>query len=446
MTRTIGRIALLAVISAETTAWATERFGVVLQGGRVVDGTGSPWYVADVSTGSEDPRMASFDRMIRRFLQEHHVPGAALAVTDGGRLVYARGYGYADIAGRQKVTPTSLFRIASLSKPITAVAVLQLVERGRLSLEDKVFDILKHEPHLEKGSLPDQRLRAITIRHLLQHRGGWDPDVSFDPMFQSVKFAEALGVDPPAGPDAIIRSMLGRPLDFDPGERYAYSNFGYCLLGRVIETLTGQTYENCVKENVLAPLEIRSMRIGKTRPEQQDANEVRYYDPGKGPSVFAVDLNEPVPSPCGAWYLEAMDSHGGWVGSAVDLARFARAFDDPKQCKILTPESIEVMFARPPGAAGHEADGTPKEVYYSCGWLNRVVEEGSKFNRWHTGSLPGTAAILVRRHDGRNWVVLMNARVSPHATHLARAIDGLVHQAADEVTEWPEHDLFAEFR
>src|SRR3990172_2012096 len=92
MTRTIGRIALLAVISAETTAWAAERFGVVLQGGRVVDGTGSPWYVADVSTGSEDPRMASFDRMIRRFLQEHHVPGAALAVTDAGRLLSARRY------------------------------------------------------------------------------------------------------------------------------------------------------------------------------------------------------------------------------------------------------------------------------------------------------------------------------------------------------------------
>jgi N-acyl-D-amino-acid deacylase len=209
--------------------------------------------------------------------------------------------------------------------------------------------------------------------------------------------------------------------------------------------VTGQSYEDYVKEQVLAPLGIHSMQIGRTRLEGRNENEVRYYDPGKGKSVFAEDLNKQVPGPYGAWHLEAMDSHGGWLGSVVDLARFACAFDDPENGRILTPESITTMFDRPPGLAGHETDGKPKDVYYSCGWLNRVVGEG-KTNHWHTGSLPGTAAILVRRHDRRNWVVLFNARVSPYASHLGRAVDILVHKAANEVEEWPEYDLFDSFQ
>lgn len=426
---------------------------VVLEGGKLT-GTRSgrvlrgPGYDRDsassaVSTGKADACMESFDRMVREFMEEHHVPGLALAVTDRGRLVYARGHGYADVASKEKAMPTSLFRIASISKPITAVAVLQLVERKQLSLDDKVFDILKHELHLEKDAKPDERLQAITIRHLLQHRGGWDRGKSFDAMFQSVRFAEALGTQPPAGTNDVIRFMLGQPLDFEPGERYAYSNYGYCLLGRVIEAVTNETYEDYVRTQVLAPLGIHSTRIGKTRLEGQSESEVRYYDPSKGPSVFATDLNKQVPQPYGAWHLEAMDAHGGWLASAVDLARFACAFDDPTKCKILVTESIEEMFARPPGLAGTDADGKPKSVYYSLGWSNRMLDDG-KLNRWHTGSLPGTATMLVRRHDGRNWAVLMNARMSPYTSHLGGAIDGLVHKAADEVTAWPEYDLFDE--
>ena len=415
--------------------------------GRVLRG---PGYDRDtvpsaVSTGKADACTASFDRTIREFMEKHHVPGLALAVTDRGRLVYARGHGYADVARKEKVTPTSLFRIASISKPVTAVAVLQLVERKKLSLDDKVFDILKHEPHLEKDAQPDERLQAITIRHLLQHRGGWDRGKSFDAMFQSVRFAEALGTQPPAGTDEVIRFMRGQPLDFEPGERYAYSNYGYCLLGRVIEAVTNESYEDYVKTQVLAPLGINTMRIGKTRLDGRNESEVRYYDPRKGPSVFAADLNKQVPQPYGAWHVEAMDAHGGWLASAVDLTRFACAFDEPTKCKILNPDSIQEMFARPPGLAGAEADGKPKPVYYSLGWSNRVMDDGT-LNRWHTGSLPGTATMLVRRHDGRNWVVLMNARMSPCASHLGGTIDSLVHQAADEVAAWPECDLFEEFR
>ncbi len=409
------------------------RPGRVLRG----PGYGEDFAPYNVSAGLEDPRFANYDRSLHEFMKEHRVPGVSIAVTNGGRVVFARGYGYADVAAREHVDPDSLLRIASISKPITAVAILQLIERGTLALDDKVFDVLDHEATIAQVESFDQRLRDITIRHLLQHRGGWDRDKSFDAMFKSIQFAEDTGQPPPADQAAVIKAMLSQRLDFDPGERYAYSNFGYCLLGRVIEKLTEQTYESYVKENLLAPLGITNMRIGATRLAGRAEQEVRYYHPGTSTSVFAADLNEEVPSQYGGWYLEAMDAHGGWIASATDLAKFAAAFDDPDHCPMLKRESIELMHGRPPGLAGHEANGDPKATFYSLGWTNRKVGDG-KLNHWHTGSLPGTAAILIRRHDGKNFVALLNARVSPSANHLGRAIDGLLNKMANEVTDWPQ--------
>jgi N-acyl-D-amino-acid deacylase len=264
-------------------------------------------------------------------------------------------------------------------------------------------------------------------------------------MFQSTQFAQLLGVEPPAGPREIIRVMSGKPLDFAPGERYAYSNYGYCLLGRVIETVSGIGYEQYVQQEVLAPLGIEDMRLGKTRSTDRLPCEVCYYDPGQGPCVFADALAQTVPSPYGAWCLEAMDAHGGWLASVVDLARFAAALDCPEACPILKPETIREMHRRPPGIAGHDASGTPKDVYYSMGWLNRSMADGARVNHWHTGSLPGTSAILIRRHDGRNFVALLNSRVSPTASRLSRVLDPSLHRAANQVHRWPEIDLFPEF-
>jgi N-acyl-D-amino-acid deacylase len=255
-------------------------------------------------------------------------------------------------------------------------------------------------------------------------------------MFQSVRFAKQVGVHAPADQAAVIKAMFSQKLDFDPGERYAYSNFGYCLLGRVIEKLTGQSYDDYVKEKVFAPIGIKTMKIGASRLKGRSEDEVRYYQPGPGKSVFYDDLDQEVPSQYGGWNLEAMDSHGAWIASAVDLAKFAAAFDDPDNCPLLSRESVERMYRRPPGLAGHEEDGSEKETFYSLGWMNRVVD-GGKINHWHTGSLAGTSAIMIRRHDGKNFVALLNSRVSPSASHLGRAIDRLLHGAANEVTDWP---------
>jgi CubicO group peptidase (beta-lactamase class C family) len=388
-------------------------------------------------SGLAHPELASFDAVMTTFVPEQQVPGAVLAVTKDRRLVYARGFGWADRQRQQAVQPTALFRIASVSKPITAVAVLQLVARHQLTLDAKVWEVLKlSEP-------ADARWKQVTIVHLLQHTGGWDRDQSFDPMFRSVRIAQTLNVSPPADPHHIIHYMLGRPLDFDPGSRYARSNFGYCLLGRVIERVTGVAYERYVQREVLAPLGVHRMRLGKTLPAERVADEVVYYDAQDRTRPAVVgSIGAWVPLPYGAWALEALDAPAGWIASAVDLGRFAAAFDIPAACPILRPESIATMFARPAGPAGYEADGRPKAVYYGCGWQVRPIGPQGDADIWHFGRLDGTSAFLMRRYDGKNCAGLFNTSDGPDGQPLAAKLAGLLHQAVDHVHSWPTTDQF----
>ena len=218
-----------------------------------------------VETGKANPKLAPFDQLMTRFLREEKPPGAALAVSYHGRLVYSRGFGHADREKKEPVEPDSLFRIASVSKPFTATAVMHLVQKGKLKLDDKVFEILKLEPHLERGHRVDPRLHQIEVLHCLQHTGGWDRDKSFDPMGAATAeaVAKAFKVPLPIIPKQIVEYMMGQPLDFTPGTAYAYSNFGYCVLGRVIQAIAGHPYHEFVERQILAPLGIRRMRLGK---------------------------------------------------------------------------------------------------------------------------------------------------------------------------------------
>src|SRR5262249_14517976 len=155
--------------------------------------------------------------------------------------------------------------------------------------------------------------------------------------------------------ELIIRYMTEQPLDFDPGERYAYSNFGYSLLGRIIERTTGKQYGEFARTAVLEPLGIRRTRLGFTLLPQRAKDEVRYYDfKGRTPPAVMGDIGQEVPLPYGSWCLEAMDAHGGWIASAVDLVRFASAFDEPGKCPILSAESVESLFARAEDGSGYD--------------------------------------------------------------------------------------------
>ncbi|MCL4562753.1 MAG: beta-lactamase family protein, partial [Chloroflexi bacterium] len=364
-----------------------------------------------VKTGELVPELAQLDQLLVRFMTEHKVPGAALAVMQDGQMAYSRGFGWGDVQTLEPVQPASVFRIASVSKPFTAVGILRLVEEGKLSLTSKAFEVLEVEPFLEGTARPDPRVTQITIQQLLNHSGGWNREKSGDPMFFPVRIAHALGAPAPAEPAQIIRWVAGRPLDTNPGQAYAYSNFGYCVLGRIIEKLSGLSYETYIRQAVLQPLGITSMRIGKTRSAGRAPGEVVYYPVTDfDHSVFEEELNQRVPVNYGSWYLEAMDSHGGWIASAPDLVRFAAAFDHLERGGVLSPESVITMFACPPAPLDKDAQGKPAKSYYACGWAVDLPDgTGGLAQQHHNGMLDGTASVLRRRSDGICWSVLFNS-------------------------------------
>jgi len=318
-------------------------------------------------TGPENPAGAPYDALMINLLNRYGIPGGAVAVSRNGDLILSRAYGYADVSAKKAVQPDSLFRIASVSKPVTAVAVMKLVEDGKLRLEDHAFDLLTF------GYGSDPRIRQITIRHLLNHSAGWDRDVSFDPMFH-------FGA---AGAEEIIRQMLTRPLDFAPGARHAYSNFGYCVLGRVIERVTGRRYEDYVRDEILKPMKIESMRVGGRSGNAE--REVHYY--GSGAYNLLPDV---------------MDAHGGWIASANDLVRFADALQARgRRPAFLKPETLATMIARPEPPLWEGS-----RQWYGLGW--GVVPAGRSANIFHNGAMPGTASILVSTHHNYTWAAVFN--------------------------------------
>jgi len=383
----------------------------------------------------------AFDGRVKALMLKYEVPAGAVAVTKDDRLVYAQGFGFTDRDGADAVRPETLFRIASVSKPITCVAILRLVDVGQLKLDDRAFDRL---PQFNLDDVPelDERLRTVTIRQLLEHSGGWDRDVEFDPMFRAVEVAQELHEPAPARPDTVIRYMRRSKLDSQPGARTAYSNFGYCILGRVIETVTGKNYGQAVQELVLGPAGIQRMRLGKSRLAERAPDEVWYDDEVVGETTTSVfpDDRDPVSWCYGGFHLEAMDAHGGWLASPIDLMRFATAVDGRRGTALLTPDSLREMTQRP-SYAPQPTDG----AYMGLCWNLR--DAGQDKNWWHTGSLPGTSSLLVRTHHGFAWAAVFNDRPAKARDRNAfhEELDALFWQAIEEIDAWPAEDLFPHF-
>jgi CubicO group peptidase (beta-lactamase class C family) len=396
-------------------------------------------------TGDAVPGMEPYEQIIPALMQKYSIPGGAVAVLRDGKLIYARGFGYADVESKTPVQPDALFRIASVSKPITGVAIMKLVEEGKLRLDDRVAPLIA-DLNPAPGASFDPRWEQITIRHLLNHQGGWDrnkPNGGFDPMFRPQIAADAVGAPAPASAETIIRYMKGMPLDFDPGTQHVYSNFGYAILGRVIERLSGLPYEEYVTERVLQPVGAHRTRQGRTRMSEALPDEVKYYlpgEPGLGltaplvPSVFPGEGM--VPIVYGGYYLEAMDSHGGWVSSSVDLLRFLSGVDGrANRPDIMSPALVAEMTSN--GAA---VPCAPATCQYAGGWLIRSTQGDANWS--HGGALPGAATMLVRSYHNFSWVALFNAQ--PGGTFNTER-DAALWKALGEVTTFPTHDLFSTF-
>ena len=382
--------------------------------------------------------MEIFDKLVPELMEKWEIPGGAIAIAKDGRLVLAKGYGLADVANEEPVLPDSLFRIASVSKPVTAVAILNLVEEGRLDLEDPAFQILD-QFEAPEGTTPDPRIFDVTVRQLLQHSGGWDRDKSFDAMWIPRRIEREMGVPKPVSCRDVITFMLGQPLDFDPGTQYAYSNFGYCILGRIIEQASGQTYEEYVKSRVLEPAGIARMRIGGSLLEGRAPGEVRYYEyPGRSlVSPVLPGTPDLVPWSYGGIYVEGRDSLGGWIASPVDLVRFVTALDGSRSPTVLDSETVSMMLSRPDPPLRPD-----RSFYKGMGWSVRPVLDDA--NWWHSGSHPGNRSYLVRTHDGLAWAALFNSRPK-ESSQFGSELSDAFWQGVREVTDWPSHDLFPHF-
>jgi N-acyl-D-amino-acid deacylase len=392
-------------------------------------------------TGQPRAELAAVDEWVLGWMGENNVPGAAVAIAREGKVAYVRGFGYADREAKTPVQPDALFRIASVSKPITGVAVMKLVQEEKLKLEDKVLDFLPLEPHFEDGGKFDERWKQITVVQCLAHTGGWDRGQSYDPMFQAVRMAKSLKIDLPVLTEHVIRYQLGQPLDFDPLSRYAYSNFGYCVLGRVIEKVTGQAYEKYVQDAVLKPLGIERARIGGSLARERADGEVKYYDVHDGQGLAIVGPGagkDQVPISYGTWRQETLDAHGGWIASAVDLVKFAAAFDlidggRKSRSGLLSPANVRLMFS-PQVTITKPADGSGGQ-YYGLGWSLRN-EEGLLIPR-HGGALACTAASLMHFPDGTNLAMLTNLGQRPDGTFLGRSLEGPLTKLVRETKTWP---------
>lgn len=286
--------------------------------------------------------------------------------------------------------------IAAVSKPITSVTLFSLMEDRRLTLEDTVFGpgaILGNS----FGIAPyRQWVEDIRIEHLLTHTGGgWQNDGS-DPMLHNPGMNHH---------QLIAWTIQNVALEHSPGEHYAYSNFGFCILGRVIEKLTGVTYEQYVRDAILKRCGVTGMRVAGNTMADRAPGEVIYYGAG-GQNPYGMNV-------------QRMDSHGGWLATARDLAMFASHVDGHSARRnILKPGSIREMTTASSANAG-----------YAKGWaVNRVP------NWWHVGSLPGTTSIMVRTASGFCWAALANTREASRDT--GGAMDGMMWDLVRQVPSW----------
>lgn len=401
--------------------------------------------VADIPmTGDATREFDGLDGTIASFLTEHDVPGASLAVTRGGKLVYARGFGYADRDAKQPVESKSLFRIASVSKPLTAVAVLQLVEDGKLGLRDLAFDRIGPDYAEAVAGAKDPRIRQITVLHCLQHTGGWDRSASRDLIAFPREIAATLNVPTPPTSRQIVQYLTQTALDFAPGEKHAYSNVGYLVLGRIIEAVTGMAYEDYVKTSVLKRVGIHTAGLGRAQLEHRLPDEVRYYNRTNktGPSLYDPAKKIQVPVQYGYDNLEGYDAHGGWVATPTQLVRFASDFDGVRAPRLLKVATVRTMWERPEGRAGRDDKGQPSASYYGCGWNVRPVAATNSGNAWHAGFIVGTESMLMRLHDGIDWAILLNKAQTADGQSLTGILDSVVNGHLSKIARWPSTDLF----
>lgn len=320
---------------------------------------------------------AAFDEALERRLIPANA-SASVAVMVDGRIVHQAAFGERVAGSGDPAEVGDRFRVASISKTITAIVTLRLVEQGVLSLDDPVGQVLLDHLGLTEAEA-DPDVAGITVRRLLSHRAGF-------PKHYGTFFAKGAT----SCPDAARQGLTG---PVAPGGGYDYSNMGYCVLGVLLEAVTGKTYERVVYEELLSPLGISGMRMAST------------YD--LGPDEVS---HHPTPD---RNFMETLGAAGAWNATPTDLVSILNAIDPATPgWKALSPETMAAM--REHGVPGAPASG------YGLGIINYP---GGAYG--HTGTIEHAHSMAVVQPDGVTWAVTVSGEY-PNETE---ALAGIVHAA-----------------
>jgi CubicO group peptidase (beta-lactamase class C family) len=325
-------------------------------------------------------------------MAEHQIPGLALAIVHKNEIIYTQGYGAADPDGLP-VTPQTPFILGSCSKSFTALAVMQLVEAGEIELDAPVMTYL---PWFTMAGPGDAAL--ITVRHLLEQTSGLSGPVSDKGL-----------VNPDVSEDALetnIRELANYDLARPAGESHEYNNTGYDILGLIVETVSGGSFEDYIEEHIYAPLDMTNSYTSKTEAQASGlavgltyffskarVNSDITYSRRKIPSGFLISSAEDL-----GHYLIAQLNGGSYGG-----------------VQILSPENMALMHQP-------AAETLNKCVSYAFGWRTNLVE-GEPAVR-HGGDTPGSHS-NISFSPTRGWgvVVVMNAFGFPQSAALNEPVN-----------------------
>jgi D-alanyl-D-alanine carboxypeptidase len=306
------------------------------------------------------------DAVVQKAMETRQLPGASIAVVKDGAVVLAKGYGFSDVEKSVKATEQTVYQLASVTKPFTAMATLLLVEDGRLSLDGKITEIL---PGLPAAWAP------VTVRHLLSHTSGIK---SYTDVFGEKKVPDSQVFTS----GEILALVKDAPLQFTPGQRYTYCNTGYYLLGMIVEKASGKPYATFLADRIFKPLGMTSTSLD----DYADARPVRArgYGMTNGKITPAEHTHPTQPF-----------SAGALVSNVVDLAKWDAAL---AARKLLKPASYDAMWT-----PMRLNDGKPST--YALGWA--VDPYRTRPRQSHGGGISGFSTYVARFPDDKVTVIAL---------------------------------------
>jgi CubicO group peptidase (beta-lactamase class C family) len=358
---------------------------------------------AATATLPED-RAGAIEKLVSGKMSAAGIPGLSIAVVVEGELAWSRGYGLADLENFVPATPHTAYRTASIGKPMTATAILQLVEEGRLDLD---VPVQRYCPTFPRKRWP------ITTRNLLQHTSGirhYGGPRNDEEIFNTRHY------------DSVVEALQifqDDPLDFEPGTRHHYSTFGYDVLGGVIEGVTGRSYLDYMREHIFAAAGMQDTRDDDPSAiiPHRAAGYLRTPE-GTLHNSRKVDMSSKLPA-------------GGFITTVEDLARFAIAVMAHRLVSEVTLERMRTPTVLPGGEV----------ISYGLGWA--VFAPGDLWygerEMFHGGGTPGVSGMLYLLPErGFAVAILTNLEDVPGRLELVAEISRLVLDLGHEGSDVPE--------